>query len=47
MRRRLMSQYWCVSFRSGVMESVISRNVSVQSPVLWVIFSMGFAPNPP
>ena len=47
MRRRPISQYWRVSLRSGVMESVISRKVRVQSPVVWVIASMGFAPRPP
>ena len=33
MRRKLISQYWRVSFRSGVIESVIEQKVSVQSPV--------------
>ncbi len=40
-----MSQYWCVSLRSGVMLSVISRNVSVQVPVEKVMTWMGLAPS--
>ena len=45
MRRKLISQYCRVSFRSGVTDSVISRKVSVQSPVECVMASMGLAPS--
>src|SRR5580692_4438636 len=41
-----MSQYWRVSFRSGVIASVVSRKISVQSPVECVMNSIGFAPSP-
>src|SRR5580692_2960920 len=41
-----MSQYWRVSFRSGVIASVVSKKISVQSPVECVMNSIGFAPSP-
>src|SRR5260370_30996286 len=34
------------NFRNGVMDRVISRKRIVQSPVAWVIFSIGLAPSP-
>ena len=43
-RRSPMSQSWPVSLRNGVMASVTSRSLSVQSPVEWVMASMGLAP---
>jgi len=46
MRRKLISQYWRVSLRRGVMERVMRRKVSVQSPVEWVMNSIGLAPRP-
>src|SRR3954464_7898360 len=46
MRRNLMSHGSFSSFRSGVIERVMSRKRSVQSPVTCVIFSIGFAPSP-
>src|SRR5207302_8938130 len=45
MRRRPISQYWCVSLRTGVTDNVISKKVSVQSPAEWVMTSMGLAPS--
>src|SRR5215472_17325983 len=42
-----MSQYWRESLRSGVIESVTSRKIRVQSPVECVMNSIGFAPSPP
>ena len=46
MRRMPISQYWRVSRRSGVMDSVARIKIRVQSPVEWVMTSMGFAPRP-
>ena len=44
MRRKRISQNCRVSWRSGVTDNVISRKVSVQSPVKCVMASMGLAP---
>src|SRR5215469_6238601 len=46
MRRKRISAGSARSFRTGVTERVMRRNRSVQSPVAWVIFSIGFAPKP-
>ena len=46
MRRTPISQYWRVIRRRGVMESVVRTRISVQSPVEWVMTSMGLAPRP-
>src|SRR5450631_310495 len=41
-----MSAGTCSNFLSGVTDRVIRRKRIVQSPVSWVIFSIGLAPNP-
>src|SRR5215472_11920419 len=46
MRRKRMSAGSPRSFRKGVTDRVMRRKRSVQSPVVWVIFSIGFAPRP-
>src|ERR1700733_15421296 len=46
MRRMPISQYWRGSRRSGGMDSVARIKIRVQSPVEWVMTSMGFAPRP-
>src|SRR5215467_2135551 len=46
MRRKRMSTGSASSFRTGVTDRVMRRKRSVQSPVVCVIFSIGFAPKP-
>ena len=45
MRRNLISKFQPVQRRSGVMSSVSVRKRRVQTPVSWVMSSIGFAPS--
>src|SRR5579863_1439235 len=45
MRRNRISQSCPVNFRSGVILKVTNRKVKVQSPVEWVMTSIGLAPS--